>query len=126
MLVEMGAVERCERPVVAREVRGNPVEDDADTARMQPVDERAEIIRRPEARRGRVIARDLIAPGTGERVLHDRHELDVRETEILDVVPQLVRELEVREGTIVLEWIAAPRAEMHLVDRDRRLERVDL
>ena len=42
VLVERRAVEARERPVVAREVRGHPVEDHADAALVQRVDERAE------------------------------------------------------------------------------------
>ena len=42
------------------------------------------------------------------------------EAEVGDVVGELVGELEVRERRSALERVAAPRAEVHLVDRDRR------
>ena len=41
VLVERGPVEARERPVVAREVRRHPVEEDADPAPVERVDERA-------------------------------------------------------------------------------------
>ena len=50
VLVERGAVEARERPVVAREVRGDPVEDHADAGSVQAVDERAEVVGRAVAR----------------------------------------------------------------------------
>ena len=62
VLVERGAVEARERPVVAREVRGHPVEDHADAALVQPVDEGAEVVGRAEARRGREVRRSPGSP----------------------------------------------------------------
>jgi hypothetical protein len=47
VLVERGAVEASEREVVARKVRRHPVEDHADAAVMQPVDEVAEVVGDP-------------------------------------------------------------------------------
>ena len=85
---------------------------------MQPLDEGAEVVRRAEARRRRVVARHLVAPRARERVLHHRHQLDVREAEVEHVVGQLVGELEIREAAVALERVQAPRAEVHLVDRD--------
>ena len=86
VLVQVRAVEERERPVVAREVRRHPVEHHADPVLVQPVDEAAEVVGRAEARRRRVVPGHLVAPGAGERVLHDRHQLDVREAEVGDVV----------------------------------------
>ena len=51
VLVERRAVEARERPLVAREVRGHPVEDHADLLPVQLVDERAEVVGIAEARR---------------------------------------------------------------------------
>ena len=46
VLVQRGAVEAGQRPVVLREVRGHPVDDHADAAWVQRVDERAEVVGR--------------------------------------------------------------------------------
>ena len=51
VLVQRGAVEAGQREVVAREVRGHPVEDHADAGLVQAVDELAEVVGRAEARR---------------------------------------------------------------------------
>ncbi len=124
VLVQMRAVERRERPVVAREVRGHPVEDDADAALVHALDERAEVVRVAEARRRREVAGDLVAPRSRERVLHHRQQLDVREAEVGHVVGELVRELAIRERAVVLERVAPPGAEVHLVDRHRLAQRL--
>ena len=124
VLVQRRAVEARERPLVAREVRRHPVEHDADAAAVQPVDERAEVVRRAEARGRREVAGHLVAPGAAERMLHHRQQLDVREAEVGDVVGQLVGQLAVGELAVALERIAAPRAEVDLVDRHRRAQRL--
>ena len=97
VLVERGAVEARERPVVAREVRGHPVEDHADARAVQAVDERAEVVGRAEARVGREVGGDLVAPRAGERMRHHRHQLDVREAELADVRGELRRRARVVE-----------------------------
>jgi hypothetical protein len=124
VLVKVRAVEGGERPVVAREVGRHPVEDHADASLVEAVDEVAEVIGGAEARRGRVVARHLVAPRAGERVLHHRQQLDVREAEVGDVVGELVAELLVRERAVPVGRVAAPRAEMDLVDRDGRAQRI--
>jgi hypothetical protein len=97
VLVERGAVEAGEREVVAREVRRDPVEDHAQPVGVQAVDERAEVVGRAEARRGREVARHLVAPGAGERVRHHRQQLDVREAHVEHVGAQLVGQLAERQ-----------------------------
>ena len=70
VLVERGAVEARERELVAREVRGDPVEDHAEAVAVQAVDELAEVVGRAEARRRREVAGHLVAPRAAERVAH--------------------------------------------------------
>ena len=64
----------------------------------------------------RVEARHLVAPRARERVVHHRHELDVREAEVVGVGDELLGELLPAEPE-------PPRLGMHLVDRDRLLQR---
>ena len=82
VLVERGAVEAGEGPVVLREVGGHPVDDDADAALVEVVDEVAEVVGRPEPRRRREVAGHLVAPRAAERMLHHRQQLDVGEAEV--------------------------------------------
>ena len=93
----MGAVEVPQAVRVVGEVRGHPVEDDAEAVPVQRVDEVSEIIRRAEPRGGCEIAHRLVAPAPVERMLGDRHQLDVGELRVLEVSDQLVGELAVGE-----------------------------
>ena len=114
VLVERGAVEPGQRPLVLREVRRHPVDDDADAGLVGAVDEVAQVVGGAEPRRGRVVRRDLVAPGAAEGVLGQRHELDVGEAGRDDVVDELVGQLAVGQAL-------PPRAGVHLVDAHRPL-----
>jgi len=113
VLVEGGAVEAAECPLVLGEVPGNPVKDHADAGLVQAVHEVAELVRAAEPGHGGEVVRDLVTPRGLERVLRDRHELHVGETLPGDVLDQFVRQFEVGLA-------ATPRAEVHLVDRHGR------
>ena len=117
VLVQRGAVEPAERELVAREVRRHPVQDHADPGLVERVDERPEVVGLAHRRDRGVEAGHLIAPGAGERVVHDRHELDVREAELVGVGDELLRELLPAEAQ-------PPRLGVHLVDRERLLQRL--
>ena len=78
VLVERGAVEERQAVRVLGEMRRHPVHDHADARLVAAVHEVLEIVRRAEARRGREVADHLVAPGAGERMLHDGQQLDVR------------------------------------------------
>jgi hypothetical protein len=81
-----------EAVVVAREVRGHPVDDHAEAGLVAAIDEVHEILRRAEARARRVVAHHLVAPGAVERVLGHAHQLDVRVAHVEHVRDQLVGE----------------------------------
>ncbi len=100
----------------------DPVENDADARLVARVDERLELPWPAEPAGGRVETGDLIAPGTQERVLHHRHELDVRVAHFLDVRDEPRRELRVGENAIPIFRDVHPRREVHLVGRHRFVE----
>jgi len=77
---------------VFREVRRNPVEDDTYPALVHVVHEVHEVLWRAVATGGRKIARHLIAPGAVEGMLRDRHQLDMRVPELLEIGRKLMRE----------------------------------
>ena len=112
VLVERGAVEAGQGPLVAREVRRHPVDDDAETAPVQRVDQGTEVVGFAEPGGRREEAGDLVAPGTRERVLQHGHELHVGEPERGDVLGE-------RLGEVAPRHRAAPRARVYLVDRHR-------
>ena len=123
VLVQRGAVEPGQPELVAREVRGDPVEDHADAVCVHAVDELAQVVGRAVPRSRREVARHLVAPRAAERVVHHRQQLDVREAHVLHVRRQLVGELEVGERAVALERVEPPGAEVDLVDRHRRVQR---
>ena len=110
MLVEGPAVELRECELVLREVSGNPVHDDADTGLVQPVDQVLEVVGAAESARGCEVTRDLIAPGSAERMLREGEELHVGEAKRAHVFDQ-------RVGCVAVRQAGAPRAEVDLVDR---------
>ena len=83
---------------------------------------RAKVVGRAEAAGRREEADRLVAPGAGEGMLADRQALDMGEAHVLDVGDELVGKLVIGEEAVAVR--AAPRAEMHLVDRHRRGERL--
>ena len=126
VLVEVCAVEEADPVLVGREVRRDPVEDHADPVLVEVVDEIHEILRSSVAARRREVPRGLVAPGAVERMLHDRQQLDVREAGRRHVLGQERRDLAVAERAVARLRQPPPRAEVHLVDRERCLERVPL
>ena len=126
MIEQVRAVEVRQAVAVVGEVRRHPVQDDADAALVQHVHEVHEVLRRAEAAGRREVAQRLVAPRSRERMLGDRHQLDVREAHPLAVVGQGDGGLAVGQGPVELLGHGAPGAEMHFVDGDRRREVVAL
>ena len=121
VLIERGAVEAHEAMCVVGEMARHPVDDDAKTCRMAGVDEAREPLRFAMARRRRERRERLIAPRAAERMFGDRQQLDMREAERRSVGRQAARGfLPVELGAVFVQ----PGAEMHLVDRDRRIGRL--
>ena len=111
----MRPVEVLQAELVGRKVRGNPIEDHAQPALVEVVDEEHEVLRRSIPAGRREVALDLVAPRGVERVLHHRHELDVGEAEAQRVVGELRRELAIGEPPIVVLRHSHPRADVQLV-----------
>ena len=122
VLVEVRAVELGQGERVPREMRGHPVENDADAALVEVVDKPGEILGRAEAVGRGEEARHLVAPRPVEGVLGKRHHLDVGEPHLGRVVGKLRGRLPVGQGPVALLGLAPPRAQMNLVDRDRAVQ----
>ncbi len=123
VLVEVGAVEVAEAVLVAREVRGHPVEDHTDAGLVQRVDQEHQVLGRAEPGRGGEVAGGLVAPGAVERVLGERQELHVGEPLLEHVVAQHGGELAVVQRPQLVLGVA-PRPEVHLVHRHGGVEGV--
>ena len=89
------------------------------------IDEEHEVLRRAVTRGGRKIAGDLVAPGAEERMLHDGHQLDVRETHLDHVIGQFQRHLAIVERTIAILEDPTPGTQVYFVDRPGRIQGVD-
>ena len=124
MLVEVRAVEARQPVRVAGKMRRHPVEDHADAAPVQVVDEVHEVLRRAVARGRREVAGHLVAPGAVEGMLHHRQQLHVREAELGYVVGERVRQLAIAQVAVVLLSHTPPGADVQLVDRPGRGEGV--
>ena len=124
MLVEVRAVEVAQAVNVGREVRRHPVQNDADAALVQRLHQEHEILRRAEPAGRRKVAHRLVAPRAVERVLRHRHEFHVRESHVVRIFGQLGRHFTVRQPPVALLRNARPRAQVQLVDRNGRVQRV--
>ena len=71
VLIDRGAVEAPQSVRVAREMPRHPIENHAQAGLMAAVHEITEVVRGAKARGGCVVARYLLAPGAGKRMLHD-------------------------------------------------------
>src|SRR5438552_791823 len=102
MLEQRRAVEVTEAVLVGGEVRGDPIEIDADALAMQRIDHPHQLLGIAIARGRAEVASGLVAPRSEEWMLGQWHQLDVREAEPLDVLDELRRELGVRKGSIAV------------------------
>src|SRR6266404_2800902 len=102
MFVEMSAVELGEAVSVTREMRGSPIQKDADSGLVAAIHKLHEFRRTAEAARGREVPESLVAPGAVEGMLHDGKQFDVRVAEIFDVGNQLVAEFSIAKPAIMI------------------------
>ena len=78
------------KPVgVGAKTAGHPVHDHANASLVARIDKVHELLRVAVARRGGIVAGCLVAPGTIEGMLHERHDLNVRVAHIAHVVHEL-------------------------------------
>ena len=122
---------------VGAKTAGHPVHNHADARLVARIDKVHELLRVAVARRGGIVAGRLVAPGAVERMLHERHDLDMRVAHVAHVVHELHRQVVVGVELAALRGegvhgagvvavfvrlalrgvaVALPRANMHLVD----------
>src|SRR6185437_14537284 len=99
VLVKRGAVEPREPMLIGREMRRDPVENDAQTRAMRPIDEAGERRWLAEAAGRREQADRLVAPGCVERMLADRQKLDMSVAHPDDIRDELIGKFVVGEET---------------------------
>ena len=121
ILVQAGAVELDEPVAVLAEVGGHPVQNDAQPRLMQGIHQRHEVVRRSVAAGRSEVSGTLIPPAVVQRVLRHRQQLHEVVAHAPDVGGKLAGQLTVAEAGTVL--MAAPGAQMHLVDQQRAVHR---
>src|SRR5215472_17539472 len=93
MLVERSAIEKNQAVSILGKMRRHPIDNDGDAFLMATVDQVHEILGRAEARSGREVSDDLIAPRSRERMLHDGQHFYVRVAHALHVLDEIPRHL---------------------------------
>src|SRR5690606_35912232 len=88
MLVERRAVKVAQPVRIGREVSGHPVQYDAQAGAMAAVDKVGEIGGSAITGCGRELSQGLITPRSAERMLHNRHELQMRKPHLAGVIDQ--------------------------------------
>src|SRR5882724_6830480 len=85
VFVKSRAVKTGKRPVVTRDMGGDPIDNDADARLVEGIDEELEIFRRAVAASGSIETGNLIAPGRVICVFGNGKKFDVRETHLFHV-----------------------------------------
>ena len=124
VLVKRGAVEIAQPMRIVGKMPGHPVQHYAETFAMAGIHQRGKILRSAKSAGRRVQTGRLIAPRAVERVFADGQKFDVSKAEIADIARKLLRQVAIGQPFVVA--LAPPRAEVDLVDRHRRSERVDI
>ncbi len=119
MLVQRSAVEPRHAVGIGREMRRDPIDDDADAGAVTRIDEAAKALGRPEAPRRREQPERLISPGTAERMFGNRHQFDMAEPQPRHIGHQPLRQLIPVRGVIAVR--AEPGCGVHFVNGDRRV-----
>ena len=125
MLIDAGSVKGRHAVSVPGEMGRHPVKNHADSLLVHVVHKCHEIIRCAVPAGGRIVARDLIAPGAVQRMLHHRHQLHMGVAHLLHIGSQplgglpVVVELGACDGLprlVHCQLLADPGAQVHLVD----------
>ena len=111
--------------VVFREVGRHPVDQHADSALMQVIDEVHEILRRSVPACRCIITNRLVAPRTRKRMLIDRHQFNVSEIHPVAIIGQPMRQVSIAQPTMSATGAFLPTAEMDFVNIHRLLLRID-
>src|SRR5215475_7764204 len=126
MLVQMCSVEESQAMLIGGEVRWHPVENHADAALVQRIDEVHQILRRTIVAGRSEVAGGLIAPGAEKRVIHDRQKLHMRVSQLFKIIRQLRRQLAIGKRAIILFGHPSPGTHVHFVNRHGLIESVVL
>ena len=97
MFVDGGSVEARQGPIVAWEMGGYPIDNDADACFVERIDEKLKIFWRSVPAGGRIESGDLVSPGGIKSMLGDGHEFVVGEGHFFEVIDQRLGKLAIAE-----------------------------
>ena len=124
VLVAGFSIKVVQAEAILREVGGHPVHDDTDAGLMHLVHKGHEILGGAVAAGGGKIARDLVAPAAVEGILHHGQKLHMGVAHLPDIGDQLVGQLGIVIGNLLV--LQLPAARVHLVDVHRAVDHVRL
>src|SRR5690606_11363662 len=103
VFIKMAAIKAGQTMTIFREMRWYPVKDNANTRLMAFIDEVLKVIRVAKTRCRRKQSQRLISPGTIERMLHHRQQLDMGITHVEHIRDKLPCQLAItqREHTFL-------------------------
>src|SRR6185295_17601049 len=116
MIVEVCAVELGKSMRIVWKVRGRPVHKHTNSGLMGRIDEGHEVFRRSVTAGDGEITGGLIAPGSIEWVLGNRHQFNIGITHILHVWDELLRKFCVCQPAIPFLGDTHPGAKVDLVN----------
>ena len=118
VLIQACPVEPGQSVSISRKMGRNPVQNHADSCFVQLVDKIHKILRCAITCSRRIIADDLIAPGSIQRVLHNRHQLHMGIAHFLHIGNNLRCKLPVVIISAAILWLCKG-AQIHFVNAHR-------
>ena len=121
MFVKRGAVETTQSVIVGRKMPRHPIQDHPHTAAMRGIDKGREFLGATMADGRRIKPDRLIAPGSVKGKFGYRQKLDMREPHLDNIIDQLSGEFLIAQRASPLIPDPSPGPEMHLINRNRRM-----
>ena len=121
MFEKMSPIKVDQSILVIGEIGRHPVQYHTDALLMQGVYEKHEVLRCAKAAGRCKITQGLIAPRAVKRMFHYLEKFHMSEAHVFYVFSQLLSHFPVCEGTVVLLSDPAPRTDMNLINRKRRV-----
>src|SRR4030042_5696113 len=86
MLIKESAIKIDQPMFIVWKVRGHPIENNAYSILMKPINQIHEVLRSAISRRGCKVSHRLVSPGAIERMFHYRQEFNVCKSHFLDII----------------------------------------
>jgi len=88
--VQLSSIEQSQTMRILREMSRNPVDNDADSVFVASIDKMPKLVGIPESARRGEVSGHLVAPGSIEGMLGNRHQFEVCVTQVLHIRDQTI------------------------------------